>query len=160
MFLRLSVAASRSGAKPFERFRGKSPGKAREEVSSKAETPEDGENPSPDLCACSREDARKTSASVQPPAGNVAKRALYAALPKMQGVRRTSLASAPALVAVPARGYGPRYSARGSGMTRKAALVLALFSLSLALSACDKCGGFQEIRVPGQPHACRDGAAR
>lgn len=45
-------------------------------------------------------------------------------------------------------------------MKRKAALVLALFSLSLALSACDKCGGLQEIRYPGQPHACRDDAAR
>lgn len=45
-------------------------------------------------------------------------------------------------------------------MTGKAALVLALFGLSLALSACDKCGGFQEIRVPSLPHACRDAAAR
>lgn len=45
-------------------------------------------------------------------------------------------------------------------MTLKIAMVLALFTLSLALSACDKCGGFQEIRVPGLPHACKDDAAR
>ncbi|WBJ98421.1 hypothetical protein [Methylocystis parvus] len=45
-------------------------------------------------------------------------------------------------------------------MRRKAVLVLALFVLSLALSACDKCGGLQEIRIPGRPHACRDDAAR
>jgi hypothetical protein len=45
-------------------------------------------------------------------------------------------------------------------MKRKAALVLALFGVSLALSACDKCGGFQEIRVPGAPHACKGAAAR
>jgi hypothetical protein len=45
-------------------------------------------------------------------------------------------------------------------MKRRFAIVLALFGLSLALSACDKCGGLQEIRIPGQPHACRDDAAR
>jgi hypothetical protein len=50
--------------------------------------------------------------------------------------------------------------AGGSRMKRKAPLVLLLLTLSLALSACDKCGGFQEIRVPGVPHACKDAAAR
>ncbi len=45
-------------------------------------------------------------------------------------------------------------------MKRKVAALLALIGLSLALEACDKCGGFQEIRVPGQPHACKDDAAR
>lgn len=45
-------------------------------------------------------------------------------------------------------------------MKRRAALVLTLLGLSLALSACDKCGGFQEIRVPGVPNACRDAGAR
>ncbi|HEY8161921.1 MAG: hypothetical protein ACR650_17805 [Methylocystis sp.] len=45
-------------------------------------------------------------------------------------------------------------------MKLQTALVLALFGLSLGLSACDKCGGFQEIRVPALPHACRDAAAR
>jgi hypothetical protein len=43
-------------------------------------------------------------------------------------------------------------------MTRKIAIALALLGFSTALSACDKCGGFQEIRVPGQPHACKDAA--
>jgi hypothetical protein len=45
-------------------------------------------------------------------------------------------------------------------MKSKIAFLMALFGLSLALSACDKCGGFQEIRVPGVPHSCRDAAAR
>ena len=45
-------------------------------------------------------------------------------------------------------------------MTFRLKAALTLFALSLALSACDKCGGFQEIRVPGQPHACKDAAAR
>ncbi len=45
-------------------------------------------------------------------------------------------------------------------MKRRFATILTLVGLSLALTACDKCGGFQEIRVPGQPHACKDGAPR
>ncbi|BDV35825.1 hypothetical protein [Methylocystis iwaonis] len=45
-------------------------------------------------------------------------------------------------------------------MTGKAALIVTLIGLTLALSACDKCGGFQEIRAPSLPHACRDAAAR
>lgn len=45
-------------------------------------------------------------------------------------------------------------------MTRKLKLSALLVAAALALSACDKCGGLQEIRVPGQPHACRDAAAR
>jgi hypothetical protein len=50
--------------------------------------------------------------------------------------------------------------APGERMKSRLAVVVALFGLSLALSACDKCGGFQEIRVPGMPHACKDAAAR
>jgi hypothetical protein len=45
-------------------------------------------------------------------------------------------------------------------MNSRLALVAALFGLALALSACDKCGGFQQIRIPGQPNACHDDAAR
>lgn len=45
-------------------------------------------------------------------------------------------------------------------MKRKMAAVLTLIGLALALSACDKCGGLQEIRVPGQPHACKDAVPR
>lgn len=45
-------------------------------------------------------------------------------------------------------------------MKRRFTTILALVCLSLALTACDKCGGFQEIRVPGQPQACKDGAPR
>lgn len=45
-------------------------------------------------------------------------------------------------------------------MKRIIASVLTLVGLSLALSACDKCGGIQEIRVPGQPHSCKDAATR
>jgi hypothetical protein len=45
-------------------------------------------------------------------------------------------------------------------MKLRATLALALLGLSLALAACDKCGGLQEIRIPGQPHACKDAAAR
>ncbi len=45
-------------------------------------------------------------------------------------------------------------------MNGKIAIFTALFALSLALSACDKCGGFQEIRVPGQGHVCKDAIAR
>jgi hypothetical protein len=44
-------------------------------------------------------------------------------------------------------------------MTRKIRVFALLAALSALLTACDKCGGFQEIRVPGQPHACRDGVA-
>lgn len=44
-------------------------------------------------------------------------------------------------------------------MKSRLAVVLALFGLSLALSACDKCGGFQELRYPGKPNVCRDDAA-
>jgi hypothetical protein len=45
-------------------------------------------------------------------------------------------------------------------MKSRLAAIVALFGLTLALSACDKCGGFQEIRVPGVPHACKDATAR
>jgi hypothetical protein len=45
-------------------------------------------------------------------------------------------------------------------MIRRLSFLALLCVLSGLLTACDKCGGFQEIRVPGQPHACRDGAAR
>lgn len=45
-------------------------------------------------------------------------------------------------------------------MKLKAVLVLTTLALSLTLAACDKCGGLQEIRIPGQPHACRDAGAR
>jgi hypothetical protein len=45
-------------------------------------------------------------------------------------------------------------------MSRKIAIVTALFGLTLTLAACDKCGGFDEIRVPGVPHACKDAGAR
>ncbi|MGD9544199.1 MAG: hypothetical protein AB7F41_07250 [Methylocystis sp.] len=43
-------------------------------------------------------------------------------------------------------------------MMRKLTLFALLAGLAALLSACDKCGGFQELRLPGQPHACRDGA--
>jgi hypothetical protein len=39
-------------------------------------------------------------------------------------------------------------------------LLALLCALSGLLSACDKCGGLQEIRVPGVPNACRDAGAR
>lgn len=45
-------------------------------------------------------------------------------------------------------------------MKRRFATTLTLLALSLLLSACDKCGGFQEIRTPAAPHACKDGAPR
>jgi len=45
-------------------------------------------------------------------------------------------------------------------MTRKFRLFALLAGLSALLSACDKCGGLQELRVPGQPHSCQDGAPR
>lgn len=45
-------------------------------------------------------------------------------------------------------------------MIRRLAFALTLVALSAALSACDKCGGFQEIQFPSAPHACRDAAAR
>jgi hypothetical protein len=45
-------------------------------------------------------------------------------------------------------------------MFRRLGLFALLCVLSGLLTACDKCGGFQEIRVPGQPHACRDAATR
>jgi hypothetical protein len=44
-------------------------------------------------------------------------------------------------------------------MKSRLALVLTLFGLSLTLSACDKCGGFQKINIPGQPKACHDDKA-
>ncbi|MFO1126211.1 MAG: hypothetical protein U1E25_13725 [Methylocystis sp.] len=43
-------------------------------------------------------------------------------------------------------------------MTRKFRVLALLAGFSALLSACDKCGGFQELRVPGVPHACKDGA--
>lgn len=68
---------------------------------------------------------------------------------------------APILVAGAGRGYGPATNRpKGSGMNRRLALFFGLAGLTLILSACDKCGGFEEIRAPGQPHACRDAAAR
>lgn len=39
-------------------------------------------------------------------------------------------------------------------MLRQLATVLMLVGLALTLSACDKCGGFQEIRYP---HVCKGG---
>lgn len=43
-------------------------------------------------------------------------------------------------------------------MNRRIAVVLTLLGFALTLSACDKCGGFQEIRYPTLPHVCRGGA--
>jgi hypothetical protein len=63
------------------------------------------------------------------------------------------------LVGARALGYGPRESS-GIEMKSRLALVVTLLGLSLALTACDKCGGFQQIRVPGQPNACHDDATR
>jgi hypothetical protein len=48
-------------------------------------------------------------------------------------------------------------------MKSRLAMIMTLIGLSgltLALSACDKCGEFDGIRVPGQPHACRDARAQ
>ncbi|WP_363350032.1 hypothetical protein [Methylocystis echinoides] len=45
-------------------------------------------------------------------------------------------------------------------MKSRLAMVLTLLGLALALSACDKCGDFEGIRVPGQPHACKNAGAR
>ena len=45
-------------------------------------------------------------------------------------------------------------------MRRKLGILALLVSVPLLLSACDKCGGFQDIRVPGAPHACKGDAAR
>ncbi|GLI91819.1 hypothetical protein LMG27198_08110 [Methylocystis echinoides] len=61
--------------------------------------------------------------------------------------------------------FRPRFAfgrAQDSGerMKSRLAAIVALCGLALALSACDKCGGFQEIRVPGMPHACKDATAR
>ncbi len=53
-------------------------------------------------------------------------------------------------------GYGPRASPAGKRMKSRMTVILTLLGLSLALAACDKCGNFEGIRVPGQPHACKD----
>lgn len=45
-------------------------------------------------------------------------------------------------------------------MRRRVGVFALLAALCALLSACDKCGGFQDIRVPGAPHACKDGAPR
>jgi predicted small secreted protein len=45
-------------------------------------------------------------------------------------------------------------------MRRKIHLVILVLCASLPLSACDKCGGLQDIRYPGSPRSCADGAAR
>lgn len=45
-------------------------------------------------------------------------------------------------------------------MKRRLATVLTLFGLALTLAGCDKCGGFQEIRYPTLPHACKGGPSR
>lgn len=64
----------------------------------------------------------------------------------------------------PCRGRRARLCSRANGpgerMKSRLAVILALLGVTLALSACDKCGGFQEIRVPEIPHACKDVAAR
>jgi hypothetical protein len=51
-------------------------------------------------------------------------------------------------------------SVPGERMKSRLAAILALIGLALVLSACDKCGGFQQIRVPDIPHACKDAATR
>jgi hypothetical protein len=53
----------------------------------------------------------------------------------------------------------PEYS-RGFEMKSRLALVLSLFGLSLALSACDKCGGFQNINYPGHSNVCHGDPVR
>lgn len=53
-----------------------------------------------------------------------------------------------------------RAQSPGIEMKRRLALIATLFGLSLALSACDKCGGFQKINYPGQPKACHDEPVR
>ncbi len=64
-------------------------------------------------------------------------------------------------LSAPAReGMFRAQTAAGERMKIRSAMVLTLFGLALALSACDKCGDFEGIRVPGQPHACRDAGAR
>lgn len=54
----------------------------------------------------------------------------------------------------------PSGRSRRDEMTRKFRLFALLAALSALLTACDKCGGFQELRAPGVPHACKDGAPR
>jgi hypothetical protein len=99
-----------------------------------------------------------TDASVQPPAGNLAMRALYAGLRRMQApasLRRLPFLSPPAREAM----FRAQLAA-GERMKSRLAMVLTLLGLALALSACDKCGDFEGIRVPGQPHACKNAGAR
>ena len=45
-------------------------------------------------------------------------------------------------------------------MRRKCGVLAVVLAACVLLSACDKCGGFQELRYPGEPQVCSDGVAR
>jgi len=45
-------------------------------------------------------------------------------------------------------------------MGRIVKIFVLISSASLFLAACDKCGGFQDIRIPGAPHSCSDAGRR
>jgi len=45
-------------------------------------------------------------------------------------------------------------------MGRKFALIVAALTLLGGLAGCDKCGDFQQLRVPELPKSCADRTAR
>ncbi len=45
-------------------------------------------------------------------------------------------------------------------MRRKCSVLAVVLAACVLLSACDKCGGLQELRYPGGPKVCSDEKAR
>jgi hypothetical protein len=45
-------------------------------------------------------------------------------------------------------------------MRRKFGVLAIVLGACVLLSACDKCGGLQELRYPGGPNVCSDDKAR
>jgi len=46
------------------------------------------------------------------------------------------------------------------GMARRIALMAAALTLLSGLAGCDKCGDWQQLRVPELPKSCADHGAR
>ena len=54
----------------------------------------------------------------------------------------------------------PRLCIERLGMARRIALIAAALTLLAGLAGCDKCGEWQQLRVPEIPKSCADHGAR
>jgi hypothetical protein len=80
-----------------------------------------------------------------------------------ESVQRSRLVLRLVLAGTRPRMYGPRAAdrlARRRGMWRKVGVFALLAALCALLSACDKCGGFQQLRFPDPAKVCSGAAPK